>query len=541
MIFAAFAALHTPRAGAQDYVVLATRGAADDPAVTHRAAAVARAVLSREGRSVVARDEAARLVLEAGSSPGSMSASAISELRACANDALEALVSARRDDARSILDRCLTIGEAAMSVLDEENRAVTHVFNACLLRVRLFHELGDAAQARLEGFECRRRAPGLEPDGELHPPQVIEVLRRVDRELASQSGGALLVESADGSACRAWVNGQPFGMTPLTVRRLPPGDYQVALECANERSRVHPVTLEHGAQARLTVDVQLDNAIEREPELALVYPTRGIEEHRRVGDAAKLFSRARVANAVLVAAEPDGARLDLVALDGSPEVVASVWVDARMIDTAEYDPRWMPAIGDLLAGRSIDYRTPEPTARDPWSPGAPAGVTSEPAGSGLEVLGWSAALTGLAALAAAWVVGTVAFASAEDDLDGQFEEPHVWIGAAGALVAAVAIPFVAPDAGELDWLVSSLALGAGVGAAIAGALQIDADGDVLYAEDGVTVQVFADNHSVGWLFVESAIVLGAIGTTYLIRALGADETSVSVALSAEGFVLGGRW
>ncbi|MBW1756054.1 MAG: PEGA domain-containing protein, partial [Deltaproteobacteria bacterium] len=157
------------------------------------------------------------------------------------------------------LDQLNEAGALSLSTIEELNREPERsqkVLDTCLYGVRALLETGSPSSAETQARECRKLVLHGEPSAHMHPPQVLEMLDRVDAARTRQTG-ALRVESKP-SGCAVRVNGLMLGETPIEVRNLFPGRYAVQVECdLDRRGRVHSADVK-AAPTDVFVDSRFD-------------------------------------------------------------------------------------------------------------------------------------------------------------------------------------------------------------------------------------------------------------------------------------------
>ncbi|MCB9620887.1 MAG: hypothetical protein H6724_15720 [Sandaracinus sp.] len=169
------------------------------------------------------------------------------------------------DDGLAMLERV----ETHLAALGRDERAGDDVANLCLFVVRAYMQRRDAGAARRQALTCLRLAPAFEPSARLHPPEVRALLD----EIGPSEQGVLAVQADQASGdCLVRMQGRVVGRGTWVRRSVPPGRYEVQVECAEERAgRVHVVRVAGDSPARIDVDVTLDGAVRTDGAIALVY------------------------------------------------------------------------------------------------------------------------------------------------------------------------------------------------------------------------------------------------------------------------------
>ena len=229
------------------------------------------------------------------------------EIELWANRSRTALRHLSRGDyaaARSALLEAQRIAERAAEAMNRETVRARQVLDTCLYVVRASLETHDLAGAEQQARQCRHLVPRLQATAYSHPPEVRELLARIDAELANEQAGTLEIAS-DPSGCTVRINGVYFGTTPLATSELGRGDYRVQVECdEGEPGRVHSVRL-GSEDVRLDVDVAFESAIRSTGSLALAYADVATAEARAARDA-RTLARALELGVVLLRPASDG-------------------------------------------------------------------------------------------------------------------------------------------------------------------------------------------------------------------------------------------
>ncbi|HMI93190.1 MAG TPA: PEGA domain-containing protein, partial [Polyangiales bacterium] len=224
------------------------------------------------------------------------------DIDALARDAQMALyhvASGLPSRARADVERALARADKVLESLNRESLAAQQLLDACLYLVRAHLQDGKRQAAREQALECRRLVPDIEPDGTMHPPDVMGVLAEAEAELRQREPGSLRVESAP-DACAVYVNGRHLGHAPLELPQLSPGEYRVQAECEEGvAGRVHRVAIGNRRIVK-RIDTRFDAAVQTSLDIALRYDTVDAQREHAHSDALELARIVGVSAVVLV-------------------------------------------------------------------------------------------------------------------------------------------------------------------------------------------------------------------------------------------------
>lgn len=251
--------------------------------------------------------------------------------------------------------------QRVIDALGREEETSRRVFSSCLDYVWNFLASGDAAAAVEQAATCRRLVPRAKVDRDRHPPEVIDLQRRVDEELSTQVAGILTVKAA-GRRCDTRVNGMRFGTTPQHLGDLPRGRYRVQVECGlpGERTRVHNVELAE-QDVEVLVDPEFETAVRSQPELRLIYPSHRVAAEQGASHAKRV---AEVLRAKVVTLAFRGGELVLQAFE--------LERTGRAVAFAPVIAAWSGESGSELAG--VTWRALTQTTIEGEEPAPPAAV-----------------------------------------------------------------------------------------------------------------------------------------------------------------------
>lgn len=513
-----------------------------------------------------------------------------SDLDALARDAQQALyhvASGLPTRARQDVERALARAGNVIESLNRETRAAQHLLDACLYLVRAQLEGGQREEAREQALQCRRLVPDIEPDGTMHPPDVIGVLAEAEAHLRQREPGSLRVESTP-AGCAVFVNGRMLGTSPLELPDLSPGEYRVQVECREgQPGRVHRTVMAAGRVVK-RIDTGFDAMLQTAIDVSLQYSGYPEQDRFATDHATEIGRVVGASDVVLVSQQAPSVEASGVMLvrriqvaDG--KLIAAVKI--AMNDAGEVGfGRQAQALSDLQEGRFsdlsqdaitelavADYEV-EPRSAELSPRAAEAPVTAEPLAvsvemdaeadhgaasnaalsGGTSVFGWVLGAAGATTAVVGWslygyqltletdyreaAVGTTEYFSALNDLDSFQFTPLVTTFAGMALLSA-SLPWILPDDhGVPGW---SLATGA------AGVILAGVGGYFLYA--GATCDEFdrasrctdaSSTTYLGGMFLLTAAPLLTIPIVYLTRGAG-GSSQVSVQATASG--IGVEW
>ncbi|MDD9932618.1 MAG: PEGA domain-containing protein, partial [Myxococcales bacterium] len=172
--------------------------------------------------------------------------------------------------ARQDVERAITRADKVLESLNRESLAAQQLLDACLYLVRAHLQKRERKRAAEQALECRRLVPDIEPDGTMHPPDVIGILAEAEAALRHRRPGSLRVESVP-SGCAVFVNGRQLGTAPLELPHLSPGEYRLQAECEQGRAgRVHRVTI-GSTRVVKRIDTRFDGAVQTSLDIGLRY------------------------------------------------------------------------------------------------------------------------------------------------------------------------------------------------------------------------------------------------------------------------------
>lgn len=395
-------------------------------------------------------------------------------LQAHVDTAIEGLAMAESARAAAALEAGRSLVEAELENLARTGEGATLILDLCLLGVRLAQSRGGAEEAEAALRGCRQWTPTATPSPRLHPPEVRDLLARVDRSIGGAHAGTLNVE-ADTRGCMVRVNGAPIGRTPARSLRLPHGNYAIQVECDTDApGAIHRVRI-GSAPVNLRVDAGLQAAAHSRPCLGLRYPDAPTREERRVAHAQSLARVAGADHALVLRERDEGGHQAVIIPVESGAVRAETSLGAGLDDaslaealvTLATDARILE--GAASSGVSSSGPVPAPDAAPiPLSPGRRiAGFSLFGAGAGA-VVGGLVVWASMSSTVDDFVIAAptdIDFDGRRDAMEGN-QTLSMALSLGGGALATAGSVFLAP-AGETPWWTWTLGA-AGLGAMGAG-------------------------------------------------------------------------
>ncbi len=342
--------------------------ATDDTAWMAPSIQAVRAELKAQGKLAWSPEAAADRFEMVGSAPApALSSTDIERWVARSRAAVRHLARADYRAARKELNRATSVADRAAAELNREAARARQVLDTCLYMVRALIETDQRADARQQARECRLLVPRVEPSAYRHTPEVNELLEGVDRELAREAPGQLVVKS-EPSKCLVRINGIEFGETPLRDVELPVGTYRLQVECGERRARVRRVVVTAGRN-EVFVDTRFEERVRSRPVLHLRYPTAEEADRYRVAHADTIVKTLGSKHFLLLTQpSPNVVRIDRV---GGGQRPSSVWLPLEGGAPSTND--LVPAMASLFEGKSLDFTDARRVPRAAWQPpkGAP--------------------------------------------------------------------------------------------------------------------------------------------------------------------------
>jgi len=317
--------------------------------------ALVRALAAAQVDTFPAEDASAAFEARVSSPAVELSASDIERWVARSQSAVRHLARADYDRARADLLEAHALSSGAAEELNREAERARQVLDTCLYMVRAYVETRDDASAMNQARACRQLVPGAEPSPYRHTPEVRAIIERVDRNIAAEAPGQLVVTS-EPAGCAVRLNGISFGRTPFRMDGIAAGEYRLQVECDEvERGRIRRIRVGAGETA-VHVDGAFDHAIRSRPGLGLLYDSAELARTRAGAHANLLGEAMRAGEVWLVWLEAPGRlRVDRISATGA----SSAWLPVNAAQPADADVALSAAVRHLRAGRSVDLEHPE--------------------------------------------------------------------------------------------------------------------------------------------------------------------------------------
>jgi hypothetical protein len=336
------------------------------PTARRAAQQLTRALAASTPRLLPAERARARFEQRGSTAPLMVSHGDLDALARDAQMALYHVASGLPTKARQDVERALTRADKVLESLNRESLAARQLLDACLYLVRAHLQSNERQRAREQALECKRLVPDIEPDGTMHPPEVIGILAEAEAELRQREPGSLRVESVP-EGCAVYINGRHLGETPYELAQLSPGEYRVQAECEEGRAgRVHRVSI-GTARVVKRVDTRFEAAVQTSLDIALRYDSAEGQRSHAYADALEIGQTVGVAEVLLVLPiiDAQGKSSDVVQVDRIRMQDGKLMAAARLrIDPAGAvdEVALAGAAHDLRNGDRHDYTHEGPAA-----------------------------------------------------------------------------------------------------------------------------------------------------------------------------------
>ena len=183
-------------------------------------------------------------------------------------------------------------------------------------RAHVLLRLEHRQQAKEELAEVRRTFLLQKMSLIRHGPELNALYQEVVDELEQQGKGTLKIE-ATVQPCRAFVNENEIGYTPVALRQLLAGTYRVFVLCGRDlqQSRVHLAGVAAGQNTVIQIDPEMDAALRSKPRPAIRLAEERRADSRSLRYAIDLATDLRAGQLILFETRHGGATEE-----GSPQV-----------------------------------------------------------------------------------------------------------------------------------------------------------------------------------------------------------------------------
>lgn len=137
------------------------------------------------------------------------------------------------------------MGMANLDVLARRPDFADQIFQAGLVMVRAYKNLGQDDNAEAVAQLLVKALPGLEPSAATAPPNIIRFMKK-QRDRLAKEGTTLEVEMVRGKNCTAFINGSP--VEPKSYPVAGGADYMVTMDCGGSAAPVWKLTVPVGAK-----------------------------------------------------------------------------------------------------------------------------------------------------------------------------------------------------------------------------------------------------------------------------------------------------
>lgn len=352
------------RTHAQNDWIVVPYGTGKNTHAERAAESVVRALVARRV-SVLSLHETRDRWISHARKPNETTAEDRARLREATARAMEHAAYGRKTEARNEARAVLGIAERSMETLNRDSASARLVLDACLTLVRVDLQAKDRDSALQQAMRCRRIVPDLLPKESTHPAEVIGALAEADNQLR-RSGAEPLTVQTSGESCPVFMNGRRVGTTPFHIEGSAPGEWRIQVECGDEISRVHVVTLGE-KPVTLNVTPDRDQRIDYRDILTLRYTSDAHERQHLADDARAIANGLNVGQVVLVQARGASDAL-LVRWDrerGSVVATASLLLDERGIESLLREEQAERVPAAFLTPAAVAVATREPAASQP--------------------------------------------------------------------------------------------------------------------------------------------------------------------------------
>lgn len=446
------------------WLIIASGSEADVESVGPALEPVREALVDQGARVLSPEEATASFEANESAPPATLSDRELARWETLSARAVDDLAEGNYRDALRKLEVTQQTARDATEALNRDPNRARAVFDSCLYLVRATLATESESKARGVARECRELVPRAEPSPYMHPPDVTNLIKRVDALQAKQTG-ELRVESAP-SGCTARLNGVVLGETPTSIDHLFPGRYRVQVECDDdEAGRVHFVTVGVG-KTQIAVDSRFGRAVVSRPRLATIYRSESAANANRVDDANRIARAVGARNALLVTPQ-SASVLELVAIRGGQVALVRVPFVAGAADKSIL----AQATETVTRGECLDFTGPKPVElacgdQKPSTKPLPSPVVERRRPRGQLISGLTLAGVGVAGLAAGYALLAPRSNAALDWIDDvdmgvtDGDAQQRWLNlrtgiiasaSAGSAALVAAMPLALPNAEKTPW------------------------------------------------------------------------------------------
>lgn len=208
----------------------------------------------------------------------------INAARAAYNNAAASSDSAAMDSALDSLERIAGEFEAQPDILSTFSDAREQ-----LARMLLFIADTTIQTAPARADDAIRRLAVLDPQRVIPANRASSAVRQAFLQRVQQIATAGLVVNSATPGCEVFRDGRSVGNAPAQLSNLAPGSHhRISLRCGGRTSLIHPVNVAAGSTSSITIDVQLDSALDVLSEPSLRYASIDAGRERWGTDLARI-------------------------------------------------------------------------------------------------------------------------------------------------------------------------------------------------------------------------------------------------------------
>lgn len=208
----------------------------------------------------------------------------INAARAAYNNAAASNDSTAMDSAIESLERIASEFEAQPDILSTFSDAREQ-----LARTLLFIADTTIQSAPARADDAIRRLAVIDPQRVITARAASSAVRQAFLQRVQQIATAGLVVNSATPGCEVFRDGRSVGNAPAQLSNLAPGSHhRISLRCGGRTSLIHPVNVAAGSTSSITIDVQLDSALDVLSEPSLRYASVETGRERWNTDLARI-------------------------------------------------------------------------------------------------------------------------------------------------------------------------------------------------------------------------------------------------------------